>query len=89
MKIFSLTIQIEMHKLLPDISSSLQRLNGNLWSRRTIDAKVKRPIHHQATCIERSVPGVVVVAVHLVKVVPCIRLDILVQDGDEKIPVWS
>ena len=64
-------------------------MNGHLWSRCAIDAKVKRPIHHQTTCVEWSVPGVVVVTIHLVEVVPRIRLDVLVQDGDEKIPVRS
>ena len=82
-------IQTETHKLLPDISSSLQRLNGDLWSQSAVDAKVKRPIHHQTTCIEWSVPGVVVVPVHFVEVVSGIWLDILVQNGDEKVPVWS
>ena len=74
----------------PDFNSWLQGFNGPLPASWTVlNAKVESPIDHYALVVKRSIPCVMGVVAHFLKVVLLARLDIFQENSDMEVTVGS
>ena len=89
-RILALVFNVWIYVPLPNFNAWLQRLNSPLPASRTVlNAKVKSPIDHYALVVKRSIPRVVGVVAHFLKVVLLARLNIFQENSDMEVTVGS